>query len=372
MPTPLARKIAELIRRNGPISVADYFAMCLADPEYGYYRTREPFGRSGDFVTSPEISQLFGEMVGVFFVHAWQAHGRPAQLNLTEIGPGRGTLMADALRTIGRLAPDMLDAAQIHLVETSERLSGVQRQTLLRYKEKIAWHEDFATTPARFTLLVANEFFDAIPIRQFINTGQGFHERTVRLGQSGELEFAMGPAGIDPSLLPARGEGARPGAIFEAAPARTAIMQTIAERLAQYGGSALTIDYGHLVSSYGDTLQALYRHEYDLPLLRPGEADLTSHVDFEALAVAAIAAGCHAHRPLTQGDFLVGLGILERAGALGAGADSLTRASIQDAVNRLAGVGAGKMGELFKVLCVSGTPLALSPFDIPTKQTGAN
>lgn len=363
MPTPLSRKIVRLIEEHGPISVADFFAICLADPEYGYYRAREPFGRAGDFVTAPEISQMFGEMIGIFLVSTWQAHGAPTPLNIVEVGPGRGTLMADALRTIERLAPDMLAAAEIHLVETSERLQGVQRQTLLRHKEKITWHDDFGTVPEVFTLLVANELFDAIPLRQFVKTPTGFRERIVRAGTTGELEFGIGPTGIDASLLPDRGDGAPDGAVFEAAPARSAVMLSITERLVAHGGTALIIDYGHLQSGYGDTLQAIYRHDYDPPFARPGEADLTSHVDFEALAMAALAAGGHVHRPLPQGDFLVALGLLERAGALGAGKDTLTQAGIQDAVNRLAGEGAGAMGRLFKVLCVSGAPLALAPFD---------
>mgnify|MGYP001458511714 CR=1 FL=1 len=363
MPTPLARKIVRLIEEHGPITVADYFAICLADPEYGYYRAREPFGRAGDFVTAPEISQMFGEMIGVFLVSTWQAHGAPAPLALVEIGPGRGTLMADALRTIERLAPAMFAATDVHLVETSARLSDVQRQTLLRYKEKITWHDDFGSVPESFTLLVANELFDAIPLRQFVKTATGFRERMVRVNETGALEFAIGATGIDPGLLPDQGRGAPEGTIFEAAPARSAVMLSITERLVRHGGTALIIDYGHLQSGYGDTLQAVYRHEYDPPLARPGEADLTSHVDFEALAMAALAAGGHVHRPLPQGDFLVALGLLERAGALGAGKDRLTQAGIEDAVNRLAGEGAGAMGRLFKVLCVSGTPLALVPFD---------
>lgn len=363
MATPLARKIKSIIAETGPISVADYFAICLADPEYGYYRAREPFGRTGDFVTAPEISQLFGEMIGIFAVHAWQAHGEPDQVRLIEVGPGRGTLMADALRTIEKLAPKLLRALSVDLVETSERLRGIQRQTLVNWKEIAAWHDDFATVPEGFSLVVANEFFDAIPIRQFVRTEDAFRERMIALDEAGELRFAVGPTGIEPDLLPDKGANAPPDALFEVSPARSAIMLSLAERLVAHGGTALIIDYGHLNSNYGDTLQAIYRHEFDPPLHRPGEADLTSHVDFEALAMAALAAGAHVHRPLPQGEFLVGLGILERAGALGAGKDAITQAAITDAVNRLAGEGAGAMGQLFKVLCVSGHSLALSPFD---------
>lgn len=363
MPTPLAKKIRSIIAETGPISVADYFAICLADPEFGYYRAREPFGRSGDFVTAPEISQLFGEMIGIFAVHAWQGHGEPGRVRLIEIGPGRGTLMSDALRTIEKLAPALARTVFIDLVETSERLRAVQRQTLVRWKEAAAWHDDFASVPEGFSIVVANEFFDAIPIRQFVRTDDGFRERMVAIDDNGALCFVVGPTGIQPDLLPDQGSNPPRDALFEVSPARTAIMLSLAERLVNHGGSALVIDYGHLNSNYGDTLQAIYRHAFDPPLHRPGEADLTSHVDFEALAMAALAAGAHVHRPLSQGDFLLGLGLLERAGRLGAGKDTLTQAAITDAVNRLAGEGAGAMGQLFKVLCVSGKPLALSPFD---------
>lgn len=363
MTTPLARKIKSIIAEAGPITVADYFAICLADPEHGYYRSREPFGRSGDFTTAPEISQLFGELIGIFVVHAWQGHGQPDTVRLIEIGPGRGTLMADALRTIERIAPPLFRALSAHMVETSERLQGVQRQTLVKFKEKLSWHDDFASVPDGFSLVVANELFDAIPIRQFVRTGDTFRERVVTLDETGKLAFSIGPTGIDNSLLPDKGANPPKDALFEVAPARTAIMLSIAERLVTQGGTALIIDYGHLNSNYGDTLQAIYRHEFDPPLHRPGEADLTSHVDFEALAEASLAAGAHVHRPLPQGEFLLGLGLLERAGRLGAGKDTLTQAAITDAVNRLAGEGAGAMGQLFKVLCVSGRQMALSPFD---------
>lgn len=363
MTTPLAQKIINLIRQTGPISVADYFALCLADPEFGYYRTREPFGRAGDFVTAPEVSQLFGEMIGVFLVHAWSVQGSPDNVRLIEIGPGRGTLMADALRVVGRLAPRLFAQMTVHMVETSERLQNVQRQTLVRYKERIFWHTTFEEAPGGFTLLVANELFDAIPFRQFVKTQSGFMERTVRVNSSDRLDFGIGPAGIDMALLPDHAANAPLNTIFEVAPARSAVMASITERLVEHGGTALAIDYGHLVTSFGDTLQAVYHHEYDPPLARPGKADLTSHVDFEALGQAASTGGGHVHRPISQGEFLVGLGLLERAGKLGAGRDQLAQAAIHDAVNRLAGEGKGLMGALFKVLAVSGRPVPLVPFD---------
>ncbi|MBU4527227.1 MAG: class I SAM-dependent methyltransferase [Hoeflea sp.] len=361
--TPLAHKIVRLIEQTGPLRISDYFALCLADPEYGYYQSREPFGRSGDFITAPEVSQLFGEMIGVSLVHAWQAQGAPSDVRIVEIGPGRGTLMSDALRVIARLAPDLYAGASIHMVETSERLRNVQRQTLVRAKERISWHKSFEEVPDGFTLMVANELFDAVPIRQFVKTREGFRERVVGLDSAGSLAFGLGPGDFDPSLLPVDEARVPEGEIFELSPARSAVMQTVAAKIVRDGGTALAIDYGHLITGFGDTLQAVYRHEYDPPLARPGEADITSHVDFQALAEAALAAGAHVHRPMTQGEFLVGLGIVERAGALGSGRDSLTQAAIRDAVNRLAGEGEGRMGALFKVLAVSGDPVRISPFE---------
>ncbi|MDF1609681.1 class I SAM-dependent methyltransferase [Hoeflea sp. YIM 152468] len=362
--TPLAQKLAHLIAQSGPLRVSDYFSLCLADPDHGYYQSHEPFGRSGDFVTAPEISQLFGEMIGVFLVHAWQAHGAPSKVRIVEIGPGRGTLMSDALRVIARLAPELYAKATIHMVETSERLRIVQQQTLVKIKQRIAWHQTFEETPAGVTLMVANELFDAIPVRQFVKTRDGFRERMVGLDDTGALTFGLGQTGLDPSLLPLDEARVPEGEIFEVSPARTALMQAVAAKLVRDGGTALTIDYGHLHSGFGDTLQAVYRHEFDPPLARPGEADLTSHVDFQALAEAAAAAGAYLHRPINQGEFLQGLGIVERAGALGSGRDALTQATIHDAVNRLAGEGEGRMGALFKVLAISGGPAVIAPFDL--------
>lgn len=362
MTTPLAEKIKTFIRANGPISVTDYFALCLADPEHGYYKTREPFGAAGDFTTAPEISQLFGEMVGIFLVQAWKAHGAPSEFHLAEIGPGRGTMMADIIRVIKKLAPDMFEAAQIHLIETSERLRKVQAQTLVADKWKITWHDGFDGIPEGPLLLAANELFDAIPIRQFVKTPTGFRERMVGLDADDNLTFAAGMAGVDPALLPGP-PGLQPmGAIAEFAPARLAVMQALCQRLLEGGGSALIIDYGHVASGYGDTLQAIRAHQFDPPLAHPGEADLTSHVDFEALAKTAHLSGLHVNGVMHQGDFLAGLGIYERAEALSRGKEPLAAEDIATAVDRLAGAGAGKMGELFKVLAVSSSHVELEPF----------
>jgi SAM-dependent MidA family methyltransferase len=364
MPTPLETKICELIFHHGPVSVADYFALCLADPEHGYYKTKEPFGREGDFTTAPEISQLFGEMIGIYLIQSWQKHQPEGKVHLVEIGPGRGALMKDALRVIKQSSRKMFDQISIHMVETSPRLIEIQAKTLDKYHDKIQWHETFEDVPEGFTLLVANELFDAIPIRQFIKTENGFRERVVTLDSHENLMFSAGVAGIDPELLPSNHKDQPQGTIFEIAPARANVMATIADRLAKNSGSALIIDYGHLARGFGDTLQAIFRHEYDPPLAKPGLADITSHVDFETLLHISHAAGAHIHGLMHQGDFLVGLGLLQRAGALGHNKTPEIQNDIRSAVERLAAEGEGNMGELFKVLAISGQPLELAPFVI--------
>jgi len=348
MTTALAEKIKSLILASGPMSVTDYFALCLADPEHGYYRTRNPFGRAGDFVTAPEISQLFGEMVGIFLVIAWQRHGEPADARIVEIGPGRGTMMADMLRVIARLAPRLYETATIHLVETSPALQDVQRQTLSTHSGRIAWHTSFEEVPEGFTLIAANELFDAIPIRQFVKTPTGWRERMVGLDSDGELCFAAGVATLDPAVLPQRQIAPPDGEIFEIAPARQAVMTTLCDRLLKCHGTALVIDYGHMVSGFGDTLQAVLAHQYDPPLAHPGMADLTSHVDFENLARTALATGVQVNGCMYQGDFLVGLGIEDRAASLGRGKDAKTQDEIVKAVDATGQRWRGPHGRAFQ------------------------
>ena len=355
----LGDRIRRLIETAGPLPVSDYMAMCLFDPAEGYYTTREPFGENGDFTTAPEISQMFGEMVGAWLVHAWRALGCPTPFALVEMGPGRGTLMRDILRT-ARIDSAFLAAAQIHLVETSERLRGVQAEALVPHA--IKWHDDLSTLPPLPMLFAANELFDAVPVRQFEQTPEGWCERRVGLDTDGNLALVTGLPVADKSLLPPGASAVPVGAIFEYAPAREAIAATIGERLATHGGAALVIDYGHIHSGFADTLQALRTHRFVSVFEQPGSADLTSHVDFESLARAAESAGASALPAMTQGDFLLSLGLAERAGALGHGKDEKTQAGIRAAAERLAGTGKGEMGGLFKVLCLTGAPLALPPF----------
>ena len=298
--TPLEAKIRRLIAHNRPLSVADYFSICLSDPQHGYYQTRDPLGAAGDFTTAPEISQLFGEMVGICLLLAWQAHGSPGNVRLIEIGPGRGTLMADVQRVIKSLSPALAKNATAHLVETGKHLVDVQKKTLENPVIPSRWHTDLDRIENGFTLLFSNELFDAIPVRQFVHTDHGWRERMVGLGPDGDLEFQAGPAGIE---TPPWAAAAPVGGIAEIAPAREALMARICARLPRDGGIALAIDYGHEKSAVGDTLQAVRRHAYTSVLSDPGACDLTSHVDFQALADTARAEGAHVWPLLTQSAF---------------------------------------------------------------------
>ncbi len=359
--TRLAGRIKDLIVAGGPISVADYMAMCLFDPEDGYYTTREPFGVEGDFTTAPEISQMFGEIVGVWLTAAWQALGRPLPATIAEIGPGRGTLMKDLLRTIRRLEPEFASGSQIALIEASPRLVEVQRRTLGEWSDRAAWLSSVDELLANPLFLVGNELFDAIPVRQFVKTPGGWRERMVGLDEAGDLSFFAGMASLDDTLLPAGSADAPEGSIFEVAPARSAVMTGIAGHIAKAGGAGLFFDYGHLASGLGDTLQAVRWHAYDPVLAHPGEADLTSHVDFEVLAREAERHGL-ATGLATQGEFLLAMGLLERAGSLGAKADEARREELRNEVERLAAP--DQMGDLFKVLAISREPIELAPFKV--------
>ena len=358
--TPLRTRLVRLISAAGPLSVADYMAHCLFDPEHGYYTTREPFGAAGDFTTAPEISQMFGELIAVWMAGAWQAAGAPAPFVLAEIGPGRGTLMKDMLRALSHAAPRMLSAARIHLVETSPRLRDVQKRTLANSAAVPVWVSDIDQLPQMPFFIVGNELFDAIPQRQYVKAGQRWRERMVGLDDEGQLCFVAGSGGLAPDLLPADAESAPEGAIVEISPAREALMTRIATRIASDGGVGLFLDYGYFGPALGDTLQALRRHAFDDVLAHPGEADLTSHVDFATLARAAEAAGLQTHS-MEQGAFLLQMGLLERAGTLGARADAATRQRLQSEVDRLARP--EQMGRLFKALMISRPGTALPAVD---------
>lgn len=357
---PLKARIVEQILADGPMPVSTYMALCLFDPQHGYYTTREPFGAEGDFTTAPEISQMFGELIGAWLVLAWRSLGKPACPVFAEIGPGRGALAKDIARTLDRLEPGLREAADFVLIEASPRLAEVQANTLEGVGGAFQWVSSVDDLPTnRPLLIVGNELFDAIPARQFVLTTSGWRERCVGMGETGELFFVAGAGSIDSALLPAEAASANTGAIFEIAPARENLMRQIAGRVGANGGAGLFIDYGHLQPGLGDTLQAMLKHTYDDPLANPGAADLTTHVDFSVLAGAVRDAGLTPHLT-TQGEFLLALGLLERAGRLGADADPVTRERLTGEVERLAGPDA--MGDLFKVLGFASTDGGLPGF----------
>jgi SAM-dependent MidA family methyltransferase len=341
--TPLGKILSRRIAAEGPMSLADYMAECLMHPEHGYYATRDPFGASGDFTTAPEISQMYGELVGLALAQSWLDQGRPTPFALAELGPGRGTLMADILRAI-RTVPGMADAAQIHLVETSPTLRACQAAALQGHGP--VWHGSVASLPEMPHFLVANEFFDALPIRQFERRGQGWAERHVGLAK-GSLIAGTGPATAY-GALHGRIADTRDGDIVEICPALPAITAEIGGRIARHGGLAIIVDYGGW-HSLGDTLQALAGHRPVSPFDAPGEADLTAHVDFEALAQGFGAAQGVCVTPVVpQGVFLERLGITERARQLAKHLTGPTLESHVAAHRRL--THPEEMGQLFKVI----------------------
>ncbi|NIJ40254.1 NADH dehydrogenase [ubiquinone] 1 alpha subcomplex assembly factor 7 [Parvibaculum indicum] len=352
-PTPLALHIARLIEETGPITVSQFMGAALGHPDHGYYVTRDPLGAKGDFITAPEVSQMFGELIGLWLADCWMRQrtdtGTPSPFRLVELGPGRGTLMADALRAM-KSVPGMAAAAHVHFVETSPALRAEQEARV----PDASWHDRFADVPEGPTFLIANEFFDALPVRQFVKTAQGWCERHVALADGAGAEaprfaFALSPVPLkDESAIPQGARGAPEGSIAELSPASTAIAQEIAARIADQGGAALIIDYGHARSAAGDTLQAMRGHGFADPLENPGEADITAHVDFETIAAAAKAGGCATFGPVEQGRFLAELGIQARAEALARTASPDQIRDIGTALQRL--TAPDQMGSLFKVL----------------------
>ncbi len=358
--TPLDVEIRARIARAGPMPVDEFMALCLYDPQDGYYSRRPPFGAAGDFVTSPEISQMFGELVGLWAADAWQAMGRPDPVALIECGPGRGTMMKDVLRA-ARAVPDFLKALRVHLVETSHCLRSRQRETLSAVDDTpLHWHAVIDDVPAIASIILANEFFDALPVRQAERRPTGWHERMVTVDADDRLTFTVaGDPVSDCGLALPPGAAAAPyGEIFEW---RSRDAATAIARRAASGGAALIMDYGHVKSATGDTFQAVRSHRYANPLASPGLADLTAHVDFAALGEAARAAGARVHGPVEQGTWLKRLGIEVRAAALQARASPAQRADIVAALRRLTGTGRDQMGALFKVIAFSAPGIEQLP-----------
>ncbi len=347
----LSEEIKRLIKSAGPMPVWRYMELCLNHPDYGYYVSRDPLGREGDFTTSPEISQMFGELLGLWSASVWTAAGEPSTLRLVEIGPGRGTMMADALRAL-RVLPPLYQALSVHLVEINPVLREKQKATLAGIRN-VHWHTDIAEVPEGPAVILANEYFDVLPIHQAVKRDTGWHERVVEISGSGALVFGVAPDPIPrfEVLLPPLVRMAPVGAVFEWRP--DAEIMKIATRVRDQGGAALIIDYGHVRSDVGDTFQAIAKHSFADPLQSPGRADLTAHVDFQALARAAEDVGARTHGPVTQGEFLKRLGIETRAVSLMAKATPQVSEDISGALQRLTGEGRGAMGSMFKVLGVS-------------------
>ncbi len=332
----LVDRFRRLIREHGPMPVAQF----MGESNAQYYASRDPLGAAGDFITAPEISQMFGELAGLWLSDVWQRAGQPAAAIYAELGPGRGTLAKDALRAIGAtgLHP------RIHLVEGSPALRAVQAQALPAAR----FHHDLADVPEDGPLLlIANEYLDALPVRQLVRTPAGWRERMVALAGE-DFVFAAGPSDMGPALADAH-DGAPEGTIVETCPAAAAVIGEVAGRLMRQGGAALFIDYGHLLARTGSTLQAVRAHAKVDPLAHPGEADLTAHVDFATLAAVASHAGCRV-QTATQGAWLMAMGIDVRAAALSRAAPAEADA-IAAARDRL--VGTAQMGQLFKVLAIT-------------------
>ncbi len=331
------------IAATGPISVADYMTRCLHDPRDGYYATRPALGEAGDFITAPLISQMFGELLGLWAIETWSRLGKPAAFRLVEMGPGDGTLMSDLLRAV-RLAPDFVAAADLWLVETSGPLAAAQKERLADAAPTPRWAASIDDVPAGApVILIANELLDCLPARQFVQAGEdGWVERLVGLGPDGELAYGLAPAPDGATPTPG-------GMILEVSAAQEALGATLGAMIAREGGAALLIDYGRDKPEFGDTLQALRRHEKVDPLTFPGEADLTVYADFPTVRDAARQAGARATDAMPQGLFLGMLGIQHRAEALMAARPDRAEV-IHRQLTRL--VAPDQMGELFKVATI--------------------
>lgn len=353
--TPLAMRLKERIRRDGPMPVSHYMDACLNDPACGYYRTRSAIGHGGDFVTAPEISQVFGELIGLWLAVVWQLMRAPGRIYLVELGPGRGTMMADALRAAGKV-PGFLAAARVVLVEPSPVLAAVQRETLAGWGHEASWVADLTDVEGGPTLVLANEMLDVLPVRQLVRADSGWRERRVDLDADERLAFDVSSP-ISAEVLPGIAGRALLGDVLETRDLRAIASQL--RRLAAAGPLAgLFIDYGHAETGLGDTLQAVRAHAYEHPLTSPGEADLTAHVDFAAAGTAMRSVGMAVERTVTQAELLGPLGIAERASRLMA-ANPERAGEIETSVARL--MAPQGMGTRFKALGVKSSGLPALP-----------
>ncbi len=345
---PLETEIRRRINIAGPMPVIHFMTLCLSHPEHGYYITQEPFGAGGDFTTAPEISQMFGELIGLWAGSVWRQMGSPEAINLIELGPGRGTMMQDALRA-AHVMPEFRAAVSVHFVEISPVLEQRQRQFVGGLGVPFSWHKTLEEVPDGPAIVLANEFFDALPVHQAVMCADGWHERVIKIDETDKFRFAIArdPIPLFEQLLP-RGLRAQIGEIFEWRGDQFAL--ELGRRVKRSEGAALVIDYGHAKSAPGDTLQAIGKHQYADPLQTPGLIDLTAHVDFQSLADAAESMGARAYGPLDQGEFLRRLGIESRAVALKNTAAPSKAMEIERALQRLTGPAGRSMGQLFKAM----------------------
>jgi len=365
---PLSEEIKNIIRNDGPLAISKYMEMCLLHPQHGYYVKQDPLGRGGDFTTAPEISQIFGEIIGIWALDWWLKNKdiETHPLTLIELGPGRGSLMLDALRAIKSAAPNQ--PLHVHLVEASPTLTQVQKKTLENCGATLTWHTTLEELPATPALFIANEFFDALPIDQLILKDDMLYHHCVGLDDQDELIFGVGhpvSSGLDIDLgtikmIAKAGEGT----ILEVSPHRLFAMEEVSKHIATNEGAGIIIDYGFAQAGFGDTFQAIEKHQYVHPLKNPGSADLTSHVDFPSLTQPIGTTGAELCGILTQGDFLTYLGINERAQLLKERAkDEKTKADIDLDCQRL--TEKDQMGELFKVMILQAKgKIPPAPFSV--------
>jgi NADH dehydrogenase [ubiquinone] 1 alpha subcomplex assembly factor 7 len=356
----LENEIRRLVEVAGPMPVAEFMRLCLSHPRHGYYSSdRDPIGTSGDFITAPEISQMFGELIGLWIASVWQQMGSPKQVRIVELGPGRGTLLLDALRA-ARVVAGLRRAVALHLVEISPPLQRLQQQRLEVLELPMLWHSALDEVPSGPAIIIANEFIDALPVHQAIKRPGGWHERVIEVESDGRLVFGLDydPLPHFATTLPRAVRHAADGSIFEWR--SDSIALELARRV-RSGGAALILDYGHTQCGLGDTLQAVAGHAYADPLRTPGQVDLTAHVDFEALAQSAESMGARIHGPVLQRDFLLNLGLEKRAAALKAHVPPEKALEIDQAFARLTATGPQGMGELFKALAFSDPKLGVIP-----------
>ena len=347
----LSQILARRIINGGAISVHEFMSEALNHPEHGYYTKSNPIGRSGDFITAPEISQMFGELIGIWCATTWLKIGKPKSFILMELGPGRGTLIVDALRALKKL-PEFLKTMELHFVEINPQLKKTQEKLLSDFK--ITWHKKLSDIPQKPTIFIANEFFDALPIEQFFFRNKKWYRRKVDLAEKKyqsepKFTFIEEPSSLSDvdGQFVINSEWLN-GSIFEFSPQSREVITKISKHINYYNGAALIVDYGYYEPNTNSTLQAIQRHKYVDVLNEPGCSDLTAHVDFKALSSIAKINGISCWGPISQGSFLRRLGIETRADKLSVSASKETKESIKRAKQRL--INEDQMGSLFKAM----------------------